>query len=41
MRANTNIEIFDKIALFLTDEELITPGECVKFLALIKVGGSL
>lgn len=34
---NTSIDIFEKIALFLTEEGLITPSECIKFLELIQV----
>ena len=33
---STPVDIFEKIALLLTEEGLITPGECVKFLDFIK-----
>lgn len=38
MEMHTNIEILYRIALFLMDEDLISPGECIKFLNLIEAG---
>jgi hypothetical protein len=38
---SATIEIFDHIAMYLTEEGLLTSSECVNFLAFIKADVSL